>query len=342
MSGKKVLSLFLYSGLLLVIVGLLPQSSEAGMRLKLATATKGGTYYPVGVALAELINEKLSSSSTGITVEAITSAGSFENIELLERNASQLAILESLIGALAWRGMEKYLGRPMRGIRSITTLWEDVVHLLVRSEKAKTGNVMDLLQFGKDGFSMGKEGSGTRISTEIILTNLQIYPEDVFTVVDLGYKDSSLSLQKGKISGMSTPGGLPVNAVTEAFSKIGAKNLRILDFTKDQTDYINCPLRVWHPYVIPANTYPGQTRAVNSVAQPNFLGVRQNVDDDVVYLLTKTIFENLPSLKKAHKAVSSMDLKKALQSLQVPLHPGALKYYKEQGLEIPSHLFPDF
>ena len=342
MSRKKIVALVSCFLLLLAIVGVLAQSSEAKTHLKLATATKGGTYYPVGVALASLINEKLSSSSEGITMEAITSAGSFENIDLLERNVSQLAILESLIGAIAWRGMENYRGRPMRGMLSITTLWEDVVHFLVRAQKAKTGNVMDLARFGKDGFSMGKKGSGTRISTEIILTNLQINPENVFTLVGLGYKDSSLALQKGSISGMTTPGGLPVNAVTEAFLKIGAKNLRILDFTKDQADYVNCPLRVWRPYVIPANTYPGQTRAVNSIAQPNFLAVRQNVDDDVVYLLTKTIYENLPSLKKAHQAVSSMHLKKALKSLPVPLHPGALKYYKEQGMEIPDYLFPNY
>jgi len=342
MSKKRIVALISCFLLLVAIVGVLAQSSEAKTHLKLATGTKGGTYYPVGVALAGLINEKLSSSPEGITIEALTTDGSFQNIELLKTNVSQLAILESLIGALAWRGMEKYSGRPMHGMRSITTLWEDVVHFLVRAEKAKTGNVMDLLRFGKDGFSMGKEGSGTRISTEIILTNLQIYPEKVFTVVGLGYEDSFLALQKGKISGMNTPGGLPVNAVTEAFSKIGAKNLRILDFTKDQADYVNCPLRVWSPYVIPANTYPGQTHPVNSIAQPNFLAVRQNVDDDVVYLLTKTIYENLPSLKKAHQAVSSMHLKKALKSLPVPLHPGALKYYKEQGMEIPDHLFPDY
>jgi len=342
MSGKRIVALSFCFLLLLAAVVLLPQSSEAKTHLILATGTEGGTYYPVGVAFAGLINAKLSSSSEGILMDAITSAGSFENVDLLESNLSQLAILESLIGAMAWRGMGKFRWRPMRGMLSITTLWDDVAHFLVRAQKAKTGNVMDLAQFGKDGFSMGKKGSGTRFSTDLILKNLQIYPEKVFTVVGHGYEDSFRALQKGRISGMSAPGGLPVNAVTEAFSKIGAKNLCILGFTKKQAEWVNFPLRGWHPYVIPANTYPGQTRPVASIGQPNFLAVRQNIYDDAVYLLTKTIYENLPSLKKAHKAIKAMHLKKALQSLPVPLHPGALRYYKEQGLKIPDHLFPEY
>jgi len=85
MSGKKQWALFLYVLVLLAAIGLLPQLSEAKTHLKLATATKGGTYYPVGVAIATLINEKLSSAK-GISMEAVTSAGSFENIDLLEDN----------------------------------------------------------------------------------------------------------------------------------------------------------------------------------------------------------------------------------------------------------------
>jgi TRAP transporter TAXI family solute receptor len=340
MSGKKQWVVVFYVLVLLITIGLLPQVSVAQTHLKLATATKGGTYYPVGVALATLINDKLSSAK-GISMEAVTSAGSFENIDLLEANHAQLAIIESLVGAMAWRGIEKYQGRRKMGILSITALWEDVVHMLVKAEKANTGNVMDLAQFGKDGFSMGKRGSGTYISNETILTNLGIDPNQVFSLVDLGYDDSSLALQKGSISGMSTPAGLPVKAVTEAFSKIGATNLRILDFNKEQVDKVNYPLRVWGPYVIPANTYPGQTQSINSIAQSNFLAVRQNVDEETVYLLTKTIYENLSFLKNAHKAISAMDLKKAILNLPAPLHPGAIKYYEEQGIKIPPYLFRD-
>ena len=339
MSDKRQRILFFYLLVLLIAIGMLPQVSAAETHLKLATATKGGTYYPVGVAIATLINDKLSSAK-GISMEATTSAGSFENIDLLEANHAQLAIIESLVGSMAWRGVDRYQGRRKMGILTITALWEDVVHILVKAEKAKTGNVMDLAQFGKDGFSMGKRGSGTRNVNETILTNLGIDPNQVFSLVEFGYMDSSLALQKGDISGMSTPAGLPVNAVTEAFLKIGAKNLRILEFTKEQVDRVNRPLKVWSPYVIPANTYSGQTQSVNSMAQPNFLAARQNVDENTVYLLTKTIYENLPSLRNAHKAIHSMDLKNAIHNLPAPLHPGAIKYYQEQGIEIPNHLFP--
>jgi hypothetical protein len=92
--------------------------------------------------------------------------------------------------------------------------------------------------------------------------------------------------------------------------------------------------------VIKAGTYPGQEKDVQTIAQPNFLAVRADVDEDAVYLITKTIYENLPFLNAIHQATKVMALEKAIAGLPMPLHPGALKYYKEVGLDIPERLMP--
>ncbi|GAH21631.1 unnamed protein product, partial [marine sediment metagenome] len=93
-------------------------------------------------------------------------------------------------------------------------------------------------------------------------------------------------------------------------------------------------------YIIPANTYPGQTKKVRTIAQPNFLGVRADVDTGAIYLLTKTLFENPDYMKNVHKMGTFITLKNALSGLPAPLHPGAYKYYKEKGLKIPKNLIP--
>jgi len=95
---------------------------------------------------------------------------------------------------------------------------------------------------------------------------------------------------------------------------------------------------LWTPYTIKAGTYPGQNKDISTIAQPNFLAVNENVDENHVYLLTKTMFANLPFLQAIHPATKAMAIEKAMAGLPVPLHPGAAKYYKEIGMTIPSHL----
>ena len=88
----------------------------------------------------------------------------------------------------------------------------------------------------------------------------------------------------------------------------------------------------------PAGTYPGQDEAVMTIAQPNFLAVRDDVPEEHVYLFTKTVYENLPFLQAIHPATKAMAIEKAIAGLPMPLHPGAARYYKEVGIDIPDRL----
>jgi len=95
---------------------------------------------------------------------------------------------------------------------------------------------------------------------------------------------------------------------------------------------------LWVPYTIAAGTYPEQGKDIQTIAQPNFLAVNADVDEEHVYELTKSIYENLPFLQGIHKATMAMAIDKALAGLPVPLHPGAARYYTEAGLTIPDNL----
>ncbi len=95
---------------------------------------------------------------------------------------------------------------------------------------------------------------------------------------------------------------------------------------------------LWSPYTIPANTYPGQDHKIQTIAQPNFLAVRSDIDEDAVYKIVKTIYENLSFLNNIHAATRAMSLERAIEGLPVPLHPGAARFYREQGIEIQNHL----
>jgi TRAP transporter TAXI family solute receptor len=291
----------------------------------------------VGVALATVTKVKLQPQHS-ISMSAINSAGSNENVRLLQQNEAQFAILQGLFGYYAWngKGPVESMG-PQKELRAVTMLWQNVEHFVVKKEYAATGTVEDMLGLKGKKVSMGRKGSGTIGSNQLLMENLGLDIEQDFDLVYVGYGPSADALQNGQIEAMSTPAGPPVSAVTRAMAAMG-KDVTILDFTDEQLKKADGGLDLWVRYVIPESTYPGQSKQIQTIAQANFLAVRADVDEEAVYLITKTIYENLPFLHNIHRATTAMSLENALSGLPMPLHPGALRYYQEQALEIPEKL----
>jgi uncharacterized protein len=303
----------------------------------LATASTGGTYYPVGVALSTLTKVKLQPTHN-ISMSAISSAGSGENIKLLRDNEVQFAILQGLYGYYAWNGKGPLAqDGPQKNLRSISMLWQNVEHFTIQTAKAKTGTIADMVALKGERMSLGKKNSGTIGSNEVILGNLGVNIDKDYDLVYVGYGPSADALQNGQIAGMSTPAGVPASAVTRALAAMGDK-ATLLGFTVEQAKTADGGLGLWTPYRIPASAYPGLKKDVMTIAQPNFLAVRADIDDEAVYLITKTIYENLPFLNAIHKATTAMSTDKALAGLPMPLHPGAARYYREIGMAIPDNL----
>ncbi|MDF4886850.1 TAXI family TRAP transporter solute-binding subunit, partial [Vibrio parahaemolyticus] len=190
------------------------------------------------------------------SLSAISSAGSGENVKLLNENEAQFAILQGLYGAWAWSGEGPYekSGRQEQ-LRSVSMLWQNVEHFIVRSDLAKTGTVTDLNNLDGKKFSIGKKNSGTENSGRQIMKGLKVDP-DKFNLAYMGYGGSASALQNGTIDGMNTPAGVPVGAVTQAFAALG-KDISILSFTDEQIKEANGNYNLWTKYEIPANTYPG-------------------------------------------------------------------------------------
>ncbi len=306
----------------------------------LATASTGGTYYPVGVALSTLIKVRLQ-PSMGINVSAINSAGSGENIALLRDNEAQFAIVQGLFGAYAANGTGPLAeAGPQESLRSISMLWQNVEHFIVRSDLVDTGTVSDYAALAGEAMALGRQNSGTIGSNRTILAGLGIDMDETYELVFAGYGPSADALQNGQVAGMSTPAGAPVGAVSRAFAAMG-DDITILEFTEEQTVAANGAFGdLWTPYVIEAGTYPGQDEDVNTIAQPNFLMVREDLPEETIYEITKTIYENLGFLQGIHPATNAMSLDAAIAGLPLPLHPGAIRYYEEQGIEVPDSLRP--
>lgn len=330
----KVITVLLISAIL--SLGLTPARAAAkSQSLIIATATTGGTFYPVGVAVGTLLSIKLAKTDK-ITATAINSAGSGENIQMLKNNECDLAILQGLYGAQAFEGKGSYEGRPMKNMAAITMLWQNVEHFALLSKYIKTGTVSDLKGLDKR-FSIGKRGSGSEGSGRTILAALNIIPDKDFSTEYLGYTPSVQAMRDNRVVGANIPAGPPASAITQMYATLGDK-ASVLNVTDAQLQQINSSFNIWSRFVIPANTYPNQKKAIQTIAQPNLLVVSSELSEETVYKITKTIYENLGFLRNSHKATNVMSLQNAITGMSMPLHPGAIKYYREVGLTIPQHL----
>ncbi len=302
----------------------------------IATASTGGTFYPVGVGIATLLSLKLSEKQ-GISFLAISSTGSLDNIKMLAKKEAHFAIIQGLFGMLAWDGLHMYQGKPQKELRSVSMLWHNVEHFAVSKEIVSTGNIHDLKNLYGQNFSITESDSGSRVSTEILMDILGIEYSKM-NLHYLGYNQSAVALQQGKIKGMNTPAGAPVPAVSSVCSTMGPMKVALLEFDDEDLSKIQKSYPIWNRYIIKANTYPRQVKDIQTIAQPNLLITHVDTPEEVVYLLTKTLYENLAFLNSVNKGTMSISLKSAIEGLNIPLHPGAIRYYQEMGVTIPSRL----
>jgi len=321
-----------------VIAGSLTMSGGALANAKdyvLNTASTGGTYHPVGTAIATLSKVKLLPKQK-FSLTAVNSAGSGANVQAMGAGTADFAILQGLFGSYASTGTGP-VSAPQKNLRSVTMLWQNVEQFVVAKSSAKTGNVSDLLALKGQGAGMGAKNSGTLGSNKVLMSGLGIDIESDFSLVYGGYGPTADALANGQIVAAGIPSGPPTSAITKLMAGNEDK-FTILNVTADEAKKMDGGRLLWTPYTIKAGTYPGQGTDIQTVAQPNFLAVNASVDDNHVYLLTKTMYENLPFLQAIHPATKVMAVEQAMAGLPVPLHPGAAKYYKEVGLDIPSHL----
>lgn len=322
----------------LVLILLLASCSDELTRSRpyvLTTATTGGTFYPVGVALATIAHAQLSESK-GISLTAISSAGSLENVKLLRDNQVQFAILQGPFGAWSWSG-EGPISAPQTHMRSVSALWQNVEHFVLLSELASTGQIMDLNNLDGERYVLGARNSGAEQTGRFILETLGIDYEEKFSLAYMGYGPTTSAIQDGNIVGMNIPAGAPVSSITQAYALLGDR-MTILNWSQETLDKINAKYPLWGWYEFPPGTYPNQTELIRTVASPNVLVTRADIPEEVVYSVTKVIWENLATLQEIHGATKDMRIEIAIDGLGAPLHDGAIRYYREVGLEIPERL----
>ena len=296
----------------------------------LATGSTAGSYHKAGVALSTLIKLRLLPDA-GIDLTVINTSGPSANVRALQTDEAQFALVEGLVGHFAWQGAGPFANDGRQDhLRAVAALWPRVEHFVISRRSVVTGTIDDFLGLTGRKVSLGRHDTATIASNWVLMANLGVNIEEAYNLSFLGHRASARALIAGEILGMGIPGRIPWAPVEEALAALGSEG-QLLAFTDQLARIADGDLGVWRRLVIPSGTYPEQKDAVQTIAQSNFLAVRDDVADETVYLITKAIFENLPALQSIDANMAVAALEQATEGLPVPIHPGARRYFHEVG-----------
>lgn len=285
--------------------------------ISLLTGGTGGTYYPLGGAFAKIISEE-----TGIETNAETSGASAENLATLKDGNAEMAFTQTDIAAYAKAGERMFADGKIDNVQAIGTLYPETVQI-VTTKKSGIKSVEDLK--GKR-VSVGAPGSGVVANAEQILEIHGMSFDDIERK-DLSFDESTAGIQDGAIDAAFVTAGAPTGAVE---GLAATEDIIILPLAQDKIDALIEKYPFYIQDEVPAGTYQ-LAEAVPTVAVQAMLVVRDNLSEELVYDITKAVFENLD--KVTHAKAKMIKAENALKGTGIDIHPGALKYFEEKGIK---------
>ena len=311
---------YLLLTLALVLVLSLAACSSAEKNLIIATGGTGGTYYPLGGGIAQIITDNTDAGAT-----AQSTGASVENMRLLQSKDVDLAFTQTDIADYASKGIQmmEETGK-VENLTGVATLYYETVQIILPAD-SDVNSVDDLK--GKR-VSVGAAGSGTEANAKQILEVYGITFDDI-KAEHIGFSDSSAKIQDGNLDAAFVTAGAPTSAVTELSATRGVKILSIAD---DKIQELKDNYPYYAKQIIPADTYAGVDE-VTTVAVKAMLVARKGLSEDLVYNIVKSIYENTDKLIAINAKAKAITLDTALEGMSLELHPGALKFYKEKGLK---------
>ena len=309
----------------LAIAITLAVSGAQAQNLSIATGGTGGVYYPMGGGLAAVLSKQV----PGMTATAEVTGGSVDNLNLVASGKPYIAFTMTDAAKDAATGAGKFTGRKVP-VQTLAVLYPNRMHV-VTTEATGIKSMKDLK--GKR-VSTGSPGSATEVMAFRLLEAAGIDKDKDVKRERLGAAESVNAMKDRKIDAFFWVGGLPTAAVTDLANTPGTK-IQMIDHA-DAVEAMNKKYgNLYFKDTIPKATYAGMAADNQNASVANVLVVNANMPEADVYKIVKAMFENQPELIRTHKEYQSVKLENQKQaSTPLPFHPGALKYFKEKGVNI--------
>lgn len=320
---RKLIGLCMTAAFVLVTFG---SALAAPTYVTIGTGGVTGVYYPTGGAIAKMVNQKRKEYNLRATVES--TGGSVFNVNAIAAGDLEFGVVQSDRQFQAFNGTADWEGKPVSDLRAVFSIHPESVTIVANAEKGiKT--VHDLK--GKI-VNIGNPGSGQRGNAEDLFAAAGMDVNSDIKAEGMKAAESASMLQDGRIDAFFYTVGHPNGSVKEAVS--GATKVNFVAVPADVVKKLTDKFSYYADSEIPVDQYAG---VANDANVPTFgvkatLVTSAKVSDDVVYAITKEVFENFEDFKQLHPAYGTLTKESMLKGLSAPIHPGAMKYYKEAGL----------
>lgn len=293
--------------------------AQAQQFINVLTGGTSGVYYPLGVAMGKIYGEKI----TGVKTQVQATKASVENLVLLQQGRGEIAFTLGDSLKAAWEGdAEAGFKTKLDKLRTIGAIYPNYIQIVATAESG----IKTLADLKGKSLSVGAPKSGTELNSRAILAAAGMSYKDLGKVEYLPFAESVDLMKNRQLNATLQSAGLGVASLKDLST---SSEINVVAVPKETVDKIGPP---FVSVIIPANTYTGQDKDVPTAAVVNYLVTSSAVSDDLAYQMTKLVYESLPELANAHAAGKEIKLEAAATGSPVPLHPGAIRYYKEKGL----------
>lgn len=296
-----------------------PLAASAETFINILTGGTSGVYYPVGVALSKLYADNI--PDTRVQVQA--TKASVENLNLLQQGRGEVGFsLGDSVKMAAEGDAEAGFKAPLDKLRGMAAVYPNFIQIVA----SKDSGIATLDDLKGKRVSVGAAKSGTELNARAILGAAGMSYDDLGKVEYLPFAESVELMKNRQLDATLQSAGLGVASLKDLATSLP---ITVVAVPQDVASTLGAP---YIAHEIPAGTYQGQDAAVPTVAVINFLITHEGVAEDVVYQMTKLIFEHKADLVAAHHAAEGIDLNTAAEGMTVPLHPGAERFYREAGV----------
>ncbi|MBU5478134.1 TAXI family TRAP transporter solute-binding subunit [Eubacterium sp. MSJ-13] len=290
--------------------------------IRFGAADIGGMYY----AFASSFSGAVSKDTSDYKFEVKNTAGSAANLRLLSDKYIDLGIAQADLIKDAYEGTGYFKDNVCNGYKAVAALYTEACQIVVKANSdIKT---IDDLQGKK--ICIGAEESGTEINAKQILEFSGLNSKLV-DMVNLDYTDAAKQLAEGKIDAFFCTAGIQTTVISELTKEC---SIRILNIDDKCLKKLLAAYTCYSKYQIPANTYAGQTESVTTIGVKSVLLASDNLSENAVKQLTKTLFTHTRDLQYATSLELVNDEKTAVEGIDIPFHSGAAAYYKEKGITV--------
>lgn len=315
---KKVFIIFV-SLLMALTVGC---SKSANKNYVFATGGTSGTYYSFGGVIANLWNNNIE----GLNITAQSTGASAENLRLINRGEAELAFVQNDVMDYAYNGTDMFEGEILSNFSAILTLYPEVVQIAA----TKSSGIRSIADMKGKRVSVGDAGSGTEFNAKQILEAYGLTFNDI-RKSNLSFKESSDGLQNGTLDACFIVAGVP-NAALQELSL--SADMTLVPIGNTQILEIISQYKYYTEVNIPADTYNGVDADTRAIAVKATIAVNNNIPEEEVYNMIKTIFDKQSDLSLAHAKGNELNIEEAPKGISIPFHPGAVKYYEELGYHV--------